>query len=436
MFKHIVWLMLALISSSLHAQISYPPSRIAAKLNGEALLQFSLSNMQQLGSDKPLSAADQLAQMLRQRLLAAEARRLYPPETLHPASRIAFARDTAIEDRLASSLRALYGKEIEQAVKTLPGSTLKSLYIEENTLTAAQQLAVFGSKQQISLEYALNPEQINQAKEITLLRYQLANKGSLTLYDIYHRQNVQGRIELYAKNQEYLNQQIQIAFANLFTIDWANKKFGTAAVNDYRRSLKDQEDAEALMKIYGIGDQHDRSEHLEQLAKKTSPAEIADYYRKHKNEFKRIAKVKARHIRVNNEALAKTLILQLKLGEDFAGIARQHSMASDADKGGDLGWITHQGTLNWVEQIAFSQTELSQAFRAPVGPDEKATWEIIKVEQRVEDYQAADSESVRYAASAQIALQKSRAQFKRLLDQQLQHAKIEVNPSIGKIRLN
>jgi hypothetical protein len=438
MFKRIVWLMLALISSTSHALISHQLSHknIAAKLNDEALHSFSLSNMQQLASGKTLSPADQLAQMLSQRLLAAEARRQYSPEALHPASRIAFARDIAIEDRLASSLRAIYGKELEQAVKALPGGTLKSLYIEENTLSATQQEAVFGPTKQINLEYALKPEQINQAKQITLVRYQLATKGSLTLNDIYHRQNVQGRIELYAKNQEYLNQQIQIAFANLFTIDWARKQFGTQALNDYRRSLKDQEDAEALMKIYGIGDQHDVSDYLNQLAKKTSPAEIATYYRKHKNEFKRIAKVKARHIRVNNEALAKTLILQLKLGEDFATIARQHSIASDAKDGGDLGWIIHQGPLNWVAQIAFSQTDVSQAFRAPVGPDDQATWEIIKVEQRVEDYQAADSESVRYAASAQIAKQKARAQFKRLLDQQWKNAKIEVNPSIGKIKLD
>lgn len=226
MFKRIVWLMLALISSTSHALISYQLSHknIAAKLDDEALHSFSLSNMQQLAGDKtPLSPADQLAQMLSQRLLAAEARRQYSPEALHPASRIAFARDIAIEDRLASSLRAIYGKELEQAVKALPGGTLKSLYLEENTLSATQQEAVFGPSKQINLEYALKPEQINQAKQITLVRYQLATKGSLTLYDIYHRQNVQGRIELYAKNQEYLNQQIQIAFANLFTIDWARK---------------------------------------------------------------------------------------------------------------------------------------------------------------------------------------------------------------------
>ncbi|AMC37019.1 peptidylprolyl isomerase [Janthinobacterium sp. B9-8] len=434
MFKLIVWLSLSLLCVASHAQVSYrlQNTALAAKINGEGVYRFSLDNMQQLNHENtPLSRPELLSQMLKQRLLAAEARRQYTASELHPASRIAFARDVAIEDRLASSLRALYGKELEQAVKALPGETLKALFQEENTLSAEQYQAVFGSAQTMSLEYTLKPEQINQAKQITLLRYQLAGSGSLSLYDIYRRQNVQGRIELHAKNQDYLNQQIQIAFANLFTLHWAAQKFGQDAINDYRRSLKDQEDAEALMKIYGIGDHHDGSDYLTQLAKTVSPAEIRTYYQNHKNEFKRIAKVKARHIRVNDEALAKKIINQIKSGEDFAALAKRHSIASNAKDGGDLGWIIHQGSLSWLAQLALSQTELSQAFRSPVGPDEKATWEIIKVEQRVEDYQPADSESVRYAATAEIAHQKATQQFNALLKKHWQSANIEVSPSIG-----
>jgi hypothetical protein len=440
MFKLFAGLALSLASACGHAQISYQlqNNALAAKINAEELHRFSLDNMQQLAAGKaPPSRTALLSQMLSQRLLAAEARRLYPPEALHPASRIAFARDVAIEDRLASSLRALYGKELDQAVKALPGGTLKALIQEENTLSTGQQQATFGSPTQTTLEYALKPAQINQAKQTSLLRYQLPNgqKGNLSLYDIYHRQNAQGRIELYAANQPYLIQQLQIAFANLFTLYWAEQKFGTAAVSDYRRSLNDQEDAEALMKIYGIGDRHDSSDFLDALAKKVSKAEVQAYYLAHKEQFKRIAKVKARHIRVADEALAKQLILRLTNGEDFASLAKQYSIADSAKQGGDLGWIVHQGTLSWLAQIAFSQTELSQAFRAPVGPDETASWDIIKTEQRVEDYQSAHSEAVRYAASAEIAHQKASRQLNALLKHQWQNAKIEVSPAAGNLIL-
>ena len=109
MFKLFAGLALSLASACGHAQISYQlqNNALAAKINAEELHRFSLDNMQQLAAGKaPPSRTALLSQMLSQRLLAAEARRLYPPEALHPASRIAFARDVAIEDRLASSLRA------------------------------------------------------------------------------------------------------------------------------------------------------------------------------------------------------------------------------------------------------------------------------------------------------------------------------------------
>lgn len=49
----------------------------------------------------------------------------------------------------------------------------------------------------------------------------------------------------------------------------------------------------------------------------------------------------ARHILVEDEALAKELVEKLKAGEDFAKLAKENSVdTGTAEKGGELGWFT------------------------------------------------------------------------------------------------
>ena len=85
--------------------------------------------------------------------------------------------------------------------------------------------------------------------------------------------------------------------------------------------------------------------------------------------------------------------------------------------------------MGWLEQLAFMQPEgqVSRPFRAPVGPNQAAPWEIVLVERRVEAYQAADSEAVRYAARHALAREKAAAQLQALRERLLREARIEVN---------
>ncbi len=50
--------------------------------------------------------------------------------------------------------------------------------------------------------------------------------------------------------------------------------------------------------------------------------------------------LKARHILVEDEEKAKTLITELDGGADFAELAKQHSTGPSGPNGGDLGWFT------------------------------------------------------------------------------------------------
>ena len=156
-------------------------------------------------------------------------------------------------------------------------------------------------------------------------------------------------------------------------------------------------------------------------------AEIKAYYNKHKDEFKRIEKVKALHITVADEKTAITVTEALKKGGKFADLARQYSIASDKDKGGDLGWIIHDlKNPTWINTLAFMQpvNTPSRPVRTPIGQ-----WEIFLVTEKDEGYQAADSDSVRYTAAQTIARQKAAAEYRQIRMTLIKQADIHIQKS-------
>lgn len=97
---------------------------------------------------------------------------------------------------------------------------------------------------------------------------------------------------------------------------------------------------------------------IQEYAKNHQPtdAEIqslydAEYAGKTSKEFK------ARHILVKEEDQAKTLIVQLDEGGDFAALAKEHSTGPTGKNGGDLGWFDS-------EQMVKPFTEALQAMEA------------------------------------------------------------------------
>jgi peptidyl-prolyl cis-trans isomerase C len=89
--------------------------------------------------------------------------------------------------------------------------------------------------------------------------------------------------------------------------------------------------------------------------------------------------VRARHILVPTEKEAQAILAELKMGTDFAELARQKSKdPGAAAEGGDLGYFTKEQMVPEFSEVAFklNKGELSDPIKSQFG------WHIIRVEDK------------------------------------------------------
>lgn len=85
----------------------------------------------------------------------------------------------------------------------------------------------------------------------------------------------------------------------------------------------------------------------------------------------------ARHILVDDEALAKDLVAQLDKGANFEELARKHSKDGSAQEGGDLGWFI-PGQMVKPFADAVQQLEKGKYTATPV--QSEFGWHVIRLE--------------------------------------------------------
>ena len=90
--------------------------------------------------------------------------------------------------------------------------------------------------------------------------------------------------------------------------------------------------------------------------------------------------VRARHILVETEDEAKTVLAELKNGKDFAELAKSKSKDPGSADGGDLGYFTKDQMVPEFSEVAFKLDKgaLSDPVKSQFG------WHIIKVEDKRE----------------------------------------------------
>lgn len=443
MGKRLVLLpILALISSWSQATVYYDLKQegVAASVDRVAMseksvdLLWRVAQRQQAG----LTRGEVVGRLIENHLLGGYALSHYRLEDLYPGFNVAFPHDVEMENELVSTLRVAFRPELNKAVAAMPKGRLISVVQNHYAMSPMAYDEVFGDQKRLLLEYVLDAAHQEKAKQKVLLRYRFqgGEPGVITLYDVYARENVQGRMALFKRDSDYLGKQVMELLSIRFVLDWANRSSGLnrSDVEFITQAIKDRSQADALREYMGVvTEQHEGSRYLTALEKTVTEAEVLEYYKSHKDDFRRIEKVHAHHIVLKTEKDAESVREALGKGADFAELAKARSVAADREKGGDLGWIVHDDRdAPWLAQLAFLQKpgQVSRPVLSPGSPSEPAHWELIMVDERVDGYQAAESDSVRFAASAAIAKHKALENYSTLRQSLVADAEIHVAPSV------
>lgn len=412
---------------------------VAAIVNGETISRTVIELMHTVAVKRrpETTRAEVVASMIEDRLLAQHARATYPIDLLIEKTRVGYAPAIQIEESLVANAQAAFGARIAAAVRAEKGGNLNGIVTRRQPVTDADWDAVLGAKPRLLLEYMLDEKGRKVAGSRALLTYRLAGQaGQVTLLDVYDAQHVQGRNRLHNRDAAFAMQQAELLLERRYVLHWAQHRSGLSA-QDYQvfvRAVEDRLVRDGWTSLTGVSaDMHDDNARLKALAAAVTKEEVAAYYDKNRDQFRRIERVKAWHIRTKDFESANRVYARLKEGEDFAVVARATSVAEDREKGGDLGWIEHgDKNASWIESIAFVQKPgtTSKPFRSPGPPGSASVWEILKVDERVEGYQAVDSESVRYGAAQALSRQKALAEYRATRDRVLGEAEIRLNPAL------
>ena len=85
-----------------------------------------------------------------------------------------------------------------------------------------------------------------------------------------------------------------------------------------------------------------------------SHQEIKMYFNSHPDEFRRPIMVRFRQIVLADKAEAEKIWRRLKMGEDMEQLAREHSIAPEADNGGEVGWVAEEHLEVSMSKVIFS----------------------------------------------------------------------------------
>jgi hypothetical protein len=107
-------------------------------------------------------------------------------------------------------------------------------------------------------------------------------------------------------------------------------------------------------------------------------AKIREYYDQHQTEFRSGEEVRVRQILVHDEALADEIEAKLKKGASFEQLSRLHSLAPNAKKGGDIGYVSRGELPKMFEEEIFALPpgSISSVIRTD------ASFHIFKVDER------------------------------------------------------
>ena len=85
-----------------------------------------------------------------------------------------------------------------------------------------------------------------------------------------------------------------------------------------------------------------------------SPAQVLDYYKQHQADFRTEDEVHVRQILLRDESVADDLAAKLSSGASFEQLSMDHSLAANAKKGGDIGYVSRGELPKIFEDVIFA----------------------------------------------------------------------------------
>jgi hypothetical protein len=156
-----------------------------------------------------------------------------------------------------------------------------------------------------------------------------------------------------------------------------------------------------------------------------SEGEIGDYYAAHQAEYS--SEYRYREIVVRTQAEAEDLYRRLSSNAGgFSRAAEQHSLASSARAGGDLGWLAKGAMPPEVEErIAQMQPlEISRPFETAWG------WTLIQFRERRQSQQPLDLQEVRDEILRYLTMERRRAVYTEYLEEVQQSYPVRFHPEL------
>ncbi|MBL4797711.1 MAG: peptidylprolyl isomerase [Oleispira sp.] len=384
---------------------------------------------------RPITPPQAMQRIIDDALLAQYARQTLPSELLNSANSVGFANDVKLEDRATALIRKTYQKDLITKIASLPKG-LDSLFTFNRDISAKKLAELMTLKSALMIK--ATPEQEAAAKKIIIadIDFSPANLASsaqqLTLWDIYRRQNVQGRLAIHKADLHFLKAQVKQRIGSLLILAWAEENLN---IHDYAAIkqilVNEQQKIRLLMSMGLHADVHDDNPALRAKAKTISEEKVKQFYQTNKDEFEVVEQVKARHIRVSSQELADQVVAEIKAGLDFSVAIEKYSIADDKNDEipGSLGWLKRSDKKrSWLHAIAFMQQagQVSVPFRSPQNQDD-IVYEIILADERFDGHLPYSDPTVHYEASRDIALKELRAEFSALQTTLRNNADIHLN---------
>lgn len=440
-FRLTLALSLALAVSGLHAAPRYElkDPALAAMVDQTPFTRKMLDVMHASSAQGKvkLSRADVMRAIIESHLLGRYALKTYGRGALLEDNRVSFKPEVVLDNEFTNMIQVAFRPQLQAALQKLGGGLDKTLSGEE-PIKPTEWAQYLPPPNQLQLEIRMSDKGLALAEKRVLLRYRFDDKtqGVVTLKDVYRIQNVQGRNEMINRNSDYVQQQARAIVVSRFVAHWTETASGLTPreIAGLREALLNKAYLDGYVTWIGIAaDIHDDNQTLKARAKAVTDKEVRAYYTAHRDEFKRVEGVRARHITVADEKTAQMLYDRLAKGEKFSDLAAQYSLAPDGKKGGDLGWIQANGKNNgnWIDTFAFLQTPgtVSRPIRTPV-VNGQARWELVLIDEKKEGYHPIDSSTVKYEASQIIARQKVIAEYRAVRSRLLQKSDINLSPEL------